>query len=326
MIPLYPHSGFKFWDEIETKFSFLDSARSALFLIAQEYEEFVFLIPSYTCPTVWSALEQANVNYDFVDLDNTLDFNINDLNYMLRKYNNNKIVIVTTSLFGAKIKNYKKLYPECIIVEDRAQGRIDFSNDADFQIISFGKGKMISGFSGGALYDKHEVLTNILGNIGKKNDFLISYFLSVIQKIISRMWFIFEGTSFDPEVSEKLHIDKIEPQLLCELKIKWILNTINDTDFYHRINISNYYLKNINKKYLFDIEKNTPYLRVPIKKNLSYSGVSKIKDFYETFLKANAKREKEQLGAKILIDGSYLPTHNLVTFEYAKKIVSLINE
>ncbi len=326
MIPLYPYSGFDFYSSIDTKLVFLDSARSALFLIAKTLSDSIFLIPSYTCPTVWNALEQAGVKYDFVDLDDELDFDLHDLSFMMKKYENSKIVLVPTSLFGAKIRDYKKLYPKLMIVEDRAQGIVDLSYNPDFQIISFGKGKMISGFYGGAIYDKYHILEHNIKLLNINREFFKSYFLSIVQKIVSRIWFVIENTKYDPEESVKLHIEKITPSLLSKVKTKWILNTINNTDYSHRIKISNFYLEHIKKEYLYNIKSNTPYLRMPIKKNISFSGVSKIRDFHETFFNANRKKNKDQIGARQLVEGVYLPTHNLVTIAYAKKIVELINE
>ena len=162
MVPLYPYSGLNFWSYIDSELIFLDSARSALLMIVKQYKNAIFLIPSYTCPTVIFALDQENVKYNFVDVDDTLDFNINDLNTVIKTYKNHQIILIPTSLFGIKIRDYKKLYPQYIIIEDRAQTIIDSKSMADFQIVSFGKGKMVSGFSGGAIYDKYKVLHNKL--------------------------------------------------------------------------------------------------------------------------------------------------------------------
>jgi len=326
MIPLYPHSGFNFWSKIKTKMSFFNLARSALYLIAKEYQDSIFLLPSYTCPTVWHTLKQANVKYDFIDIDDTLDFDLEDLDFALNKYKNSDIVLISTALFGSKIRDYKMMYPNLIIIEDRAQGIFDITSTANFQLLSYGKGKLISGFGGGAVYDKYCILNNQLKSLSVKNDFLRSYLFSIIQKVVSRIWFILENTKYDPEESTKLLIDNVEPSLLSKYKVFWILNTINDLDFVHRIRISNYYLKHIKKEYLYNIKMDVPYLRMPIKKNICFSGVSKIRDFHETYYAASKRKKIEQKGAKILTEGSFLPTHDLVSIEYAQELVRLINE
>jgi len=326
LIPLYPHVKFNFWSEINTKYTFLNSARSALYLIAKKYNNHFFLIPAYTCPTVLHALKQAGVEYNFIDIDNNLDFDIKDLSYMLEKYNNKDIVLVPTSLFGFKTRDYKKKYPDIIVVEDRAQGFIDSKSSADFQITSFGKGKMISGFGGGAIYDINSILTKKLQELGQSNEFYKSFLFAFLQKIISRVWFLLEGTRYDPEQSKKLDIDVIKPYRLSKLKRVWILNTLKNSNFSHRTKISNYYLQNIDKKYLFEQKKGIPYLRLPIKKDIKYSGLSKMVDFHETFIEALEKRGKELVGARQVLNSTCLPAHDLVTLEYAKKIVEIINE
>jgi len=326
MAPLYPYSGFNFWSNVENNWTFLDSARSAIFLIASNFSDHIFLLPSYTCPTVWDALNKAGVEYHFIDIDDNLDFDISELNKSLDIYSDRKIVLIPTSLFGVRIRNYKELYPSLIILEDRAQHLINLSSIADFQVISFGRGKFVSGFGGGGVLDKYSRLPSLQYGLYVKNNFFNCYFLSIFQKVISRVWFIIEGTRLDPESSNILKLKTIKPYLMSKVKKRWILNTISSLDESHRVMISNFYLDNIKKEYLFNIERDVSYLRFPIKKSVNFTGVSKIREFYETLRLSSKEGRSNVNNAQKLTSASFLPTHNLVTMKYARRLVEKINE
>ncbi len=303
---------------------FLDSARSAIYLIAKQFSEHTFLMPAYTCPTVWSALEQAGVRYDFIDIDESLDFDLEDLHNVLEKYGGANIALIPTSLFGSSIRDYKVLFKDFLIIEDRAQGIQSNNTNADFQVFSFGKGKMFSGFGGGGILCRQEI--EGLRELPQKDDFMQSYLLSLAQKAISRVWGIIEKTPFDPEKSTHLTVDAIQPEKLGKRKARWILNTVYNADFAHRVMLSNYYLNSIKREYLFDLKGDTPYLRIPIKKEFRSSGVSKMRDYHETYERACQKRGRVLEGAKKLVQGCFLPTHDLVSMQYAEEIVKSINE
>lgn len=325
MVPLYPHSSFNFWTRQNSSLLFLDSARSALYLIAKKFKDHLFLIPSYTCPSVFSTLSQAGVDYSFVDINSSLDFDSADLDYMMQENSDRSIALVSTSLMGARIRDYKKLLNDIIIVEDRAQGLYDPTSMADFQMMSFGKGKMISGFGGGALIDRNGILRDDIAKLQIKKDFTRSYMMSIAQKIISRIWFLIEGGKFDPEMVERQEVNNIVPMQINKTKQNWILKGMNSCDLAKRASISNYYADHINRKYLFDIKKDVSCLRFPIKKSISYSGVSKMRDYHETYHLACQKRGQEMKGARMLVDGCFLPSHDLVSMEYAKRVVEVVN-
>ena len=341
--PLYPYSDFNF-KEIKNlnNIMFFASARDALFLIIQtlkeSYKNLIFLIPAYTCHSVIESLERAKVNYNFIDLDESLDFNLNDLNYMLNKYFNKKVILIPTSLFGIRIRDYKKLYNDIIIIEDLAQSTFNYKSKAEFQFVSFGRGKLISAWNGGGVISNNLLFRKKYNQLNRniKDNFLKSYFLSNIQKIISKyFWFFIENSFLNPE---NVNIKKIEIELkindnkilkLSNKKINWILHSIKNVNLKHRKELSNYYLNKISTKYLFNLNRNnnTIYLRFPVKKIIKKSGVSFMKDYRFTYEKAKELRDRElKIAKQLAYETSFLPTHNLITLNYVKKLVDLLNE
>lgn len=331
--PLYPYSSFKF-NKIDNnrEILFFNSARSGLFLIVdtlkEMYEELIFLIPTYNCYSIVATLESAKVEYDFVDIDESLDFDLSDLNERLDVYSNKKIILIATSLFGIKLREYKSLYSDLIVIEDLAQSTFDNNSKADFSFVSFGKGKIISSWSGGGVITNNQLFREKYNKLNIESQFLKPYILSNIQKIISKyFWFFIENSSLNPEKSTHIEVMDDEILKLSKNKIYWILNSLNELNLTHRREISNYYLNNISKKYLFDLKLDTPYLRMPIKKVINQSGISFLKDYEFTYKKAIEKRKNSfKIPEVLLYESSFLPTHNLIDLKYAKKLVELINE
>ncbi len=330
--PLYPHSSFDFSKKQNNKnILFFNSARSGFYLIIETlkemYENIIFLIPTYNCYSIIASLESAKVEYNFIDLDESLNFDLNDLEFMINAYSNKKIVLVSTSLFGAKLRDYKSIYKNILVIEDLAQSTFNYNNNAGFSFVSFGKGKMISAWSGGGVITNNELFIEKYDKLIIKNEFFKSYLLSNMQKIISKyFWFFIEKSPLNPEKNHKLEFYNQELFKLSNKKINWILNSIESLNLNHRIEISNYYLNNISKEFLFDLESNTPYLRLPVKKIINKSGISFMKDYEATYQKAKIFRDKEfEIAKKLAYNCSFLPTHNLINLKYAKKIVDLIN-
>lgn len=326
LVPLYPESGYDFWTKKETNLIFLDSARSAIWLIARHYRHHLFLIPSYTCPSVWKTLEQVGVEYDFVDLDEALDFDQDDLAKMIQKYSDREIVLIPTSLVGVPLRNYKELLDGIVILEDRAQGMLDMGSLADFQILSFGKGKMVSGFGGGAVLDRHGYLQDALSSLKTQGGFAYSFVMAIAQKVISRCWFLIEGTGMDPEKANGFKMDRVEPKMIDGLKKQWILNSMATANSESMKKNSEYYLEHIDTSCCFQLPKGVAYMRFPVKKALARSGVSRMPDYHLTYELAIKKRGREMPGAKKLVKGCFLPTHRLVNRGDAQQLVEEINE
>lgn len=330
--PLRPHFSLDFWTLNSSSLFFLNSGRAAFRVIVRylkSRKNIVFLLPAFTCPSMIEALEAEKADYNFADIDNSLLFEEEDLQKIIHKYSEENCAIVATSLFGTKLPNYKGLFPNAIIIEDRAQSQIEEGSDADYQFTSFGKGKLVSGFGGGAIKTQEQGLIFKYNKFSIRNGFLLSYIMTVLQDIVLKyFWFIIEILPLDLEKTERYQPKNREIFKLSGLKVRWIINSLKTLNTAHRRKISDYYFYNINKEYLFDIGKNTPYLRMPVKKVIEIKGmgISKMKDYRYTYQKAIQKRGIELPGSKRLaFESSFLPTHDLVTLEQAKKIIDAVN-
>ena len=318
MTPLYPYTSFKIRDLYKPEnIYFFNSGSAALFFVVlfikSKYKDSVFLLPAYTCPSVVNVLVKAKVVFDFVDLNESLDFDLNDLKVVVKKYINKKVILIPTSLFGAKIRNYKSVFEEFIIIEDMAQSYPDLYTEADFRIFSFGKGKMISSYSGGALltnYDINKIYTELI----VIDDFLKSFFLANLTNFILKYFYkLIEISPLNPEKNEHFKLEDVYIYRLSNMKKKWILTSIEDVDLSRRVKNSNYYLETFDKNLLFNLSSNIPYLRMPVKGEFKIKGSSKMKDYRYTYEIAKQSRGKDLKIAKILAyNSTFLPTHDLV--------------
>ena len=133
-------------------------------------------------------------------------------------------------------------------------------------------------------------------------NFIIKYFYKLV-----------EISPLNPEKNEHFKIEDIPTYKLNALKEKWILTSIKNADLSQRVKNSNYYLNNLDKRLLFDLSPNIPYLRMPIKGEIKTSGVSKMKDYRYTYEMAKHSRNKELKTAKLLAyNTTFLPTHELI--------------
>ncbi|MCV6607980.1 MAG: hypothetical protein OIF32_07205 [Campylobacterales bacterium] len=329
MTPLYPHFSYNF----STKESpiknlyFLNSGRSALELIVKDlknkYKELVFLIPAFTCTSVIFALNSQEVEFDFLDLDESLNFDKRDLEEFLKLYSKKKIVLIATALFGCQLREYKDL----LVIEDRAQGELDFSRECAYQFTSFGKGKQISGWNGGAVFTKSETFQALVSQEKRVHGFVVSYLLSTVQKFITKYFYFFIEKSFlNPEKESEIVFKENYIARLSPTKITWILKSLKTFNNEKRTQNSKEYSQLIADKYLFKI-KGDALLRYPIKKAIFYSGVTYMYDYRYTYEVAKRKRGKDLKISRILAyESSFLPTHDLVNTSYIEKVVKLTNE
>ncbi len=286
----------------------------------------IFLLPAFTCPTMIDTLEAERAEYNFIDIDDSLLFEKEDLQEIIHRYGEENCALVATSLFGTELPNYKVMFPNAVIIEDRAQSLIEESSKANFQFTSFGKGKLVSGFGGGALKTEDKYLISEYHRLSVRNGFLSSYAMVLLNHIILKhFWFLVEILRLNRKGkhrSEKRGISRI-----ADLKIRWILNSIRTLDTAHRRSITDYYLQNIRRKYLFDLKQNRPYLRMPVKKviDIKGMGISRMEGYRYAYQNAVRKRGKELMGCRRLaFESSFLPTHDLVTLEHAKRITDAI--
>jgi len=332
LVPLYPHSGYKFSFKKDSKLLFLDSGRSALLLavniLKNSNEKLVFLLPAYTCYSVIDVMEQASVAYDFVDIDDSLQFDSNDLAQMINRFSDSMVVLLPTALFGIRLKNYKKLYPYVKIIEDLSHSFIQYKYpESDFAFTSYGRGKMISAWSGGALASLSHEANEYYLRLATSHDFFCSFLLVLIQKVVSRyFWALIENTRFDPERNSLHHSEKIVMKRLGLIKSAWIKASLVSFNYVAHKEVVKKYQSSIHKEYQFNLGELMPYIRVPIKKKIYMSGVSHIDTYAQTYKLASKKRDTTLSGAKLLVEGvSFLPTHNLVRKEYIREIIKNVN-
>jgi dTDP-4-amino-4,6-dideoxygalactose transaminase len=129
--------------------------------LLQQRASRVFVVPAYTCFSVPQSIEQAGGTCVYVDVDKTLDFDLSDLAEQLKPVDPCDVVLLATSLFGAPIRDYKHMLPSAVVIEDRSQSVYDPGLRSDYQILSFGPGKLLSLGGGGAVVGRDPLKWNM---------------------------------------------------------------------------------------------------------------------------------------------------------------------
>lgn len=322
--PIYAFSSLNFFGEIEHKYHYFQSARAALVFLLSSLEIDIVLIPSFTCPTVLDALKTLDIEYDFVDLDDNLDFNIKDLEFLLDCYNTKSIALLPTSLFNAGIRDYKKFYPNLIVIEDLTQSLPTYKQSSDFAIYSFGKSKFISAFGGGLL--EGNIQNFRYDNLQSECSFFRDYFFSIIFQIFLRHGWNILYNFYKLQKDTKHTFSKIEPKKICDIKKRWICNLIKNFDSSYREKISRLYIELIDKDKLFNFSKQRAYLRMPVKKRIISKEVSFMEAYRTVYEEARKKRDKKLEIAECLANNcSFLPTHELVKANDVERFVRLVD-
>lgn len=316
---------------------FFNYGRSALSFLASfllKRGNYFFIIPAYTCPTVIKSIAAHTHNYTFIDIEENLGFREDDLNEVISTIPSHyKVALLATSLFGVSIRNYKKIYPDFTIIEDRAQTTIDLDSEADYQILSFGKGKLISAWSGGAVVTTDTTIKAAYDALPTEHDFLKSFTNAWLQVIVSRFfWPLINKTPVNPEKT-KHHVLKTPPIKKMSLRKKrWLTNSMKAFDSLRRVEIATYYENNINGAFRYALEGKIPLLRYPIKSehinNNLYNlcGISRMIGYRTTCEQAQAKRSKTLEGSAALAYHSiFLPMHALANNAYIEKVVKIVN-
>lgn len=201
----------------------LDHSRSAIVLALQSLR-----LPqgagvgmmAYNCHTVMNAIEQASCKPVFIDVNEDLTIDIEDLK---RKADSMSVLIVT-HLFGIvnDVQRIKKEFPMLLIIEDCAHAYGIDHLYGDFVTFSFGQGKLPSLGNGGMLvvnndryYDEVQTIYNQLP----------SYSPARSLKLFTRLWmnsvlylpwiyalFTLPMKQRRSSVSGK---DRIEPRKIC---------------------------------------------------------------------------------------------------------------
>jgi len=337
--PLFPSFAIRTAKEnIDKNLYFFNFGRTAFKFLANYLNEkfnkkIVFLIPAYTCPSILISLEELKINLDFVDLDNNLDFKLDDLNNNIAKYSEYKVAIVATSLFGIRCRDYKKLYPNHIVIEDKSQSNYSDYINSDFQIYSFGKGKFISSWNGGALRCKefNPEIEKAYSITEVKDDFLYSYFLSILQLIFSKYFYFFIRLLRFENLILKQPINNYKtPHIfrISDRKIYWILNSIKKFKMNSSIRRNSiYYDENIKKELKFNISFDCQLLRYPVKCRTDRTLIFNNIDYWTTYNSAVKKRSLDfDVPFMLLTECTFLPTHELVKPMTIKSLTRIINE
>lgn len=331
MLPLIPHMGVDFWTHGPIELLFFNSASSAFAFLAasiKKEKESIFLLPAYTCPSVCDTLDSVAAEYDFVDIDDMLGFDADDLADRVAFYADRNAILLPTSLFGAPIFDYKAKYPHLTVIEDRAQSLLDPKSNADYQFTSFGKGKMISGFGGGALFGADMGMREKYMSLSGEGGFVSSYLATLAQELLLPLvWPLLKNSRLNDDSMEEHSARVMEVKKMSTQKQAWLTNTLSAVDMSLRKSVANKYIKELNPRLLYGLLQDTPYLRFPIKKIVDFDGVSRLVGYRATYKKAVEKRGKELDGArKLAFESSFLPSHHGVNEAYMQKIIERVNQ
>ncbi len=275
----------------------------------------LFVLPAYTCDTVLQALDEAGVEMAFVDIDDSLDFDMPGLQSLLGTNADRAITLVPTSLFGAPLRDYKTLFPHCRVIEDRAQSWFDAHSRADHQIMSFGPGKQVSGMGGGALTGAQELLDQYQ-TLPQEGGFLQAALTSVASEFLLRGGWALMGERLTKRAAASAQSDWVhamEPSALGRWRAGWISHSLHGFKTESRSAVAARYHDEIVPARRFRIPRGLPYLRYPVRERLRAPGVS-AGDMYEKVWERAQETAKRQLpGAEAVVRASLLPTHERVT-------------
>jgi hypothetical protein len=318
--PLFPESSFgRAKVESLTGLHFFESARQALQALATElerqYGRVLYVLPAYTCDSVIASLLAIGADMAFVDVDGSLDFNLDELGEIVDQSTHVQIVLVPTSLFGAPIRDYKGRFPQLLVLEDRAQSLLSPTSTADFQMVSLGVGKQVSTFGGGALYSPRMAL-NFAGLPKVQRSFIAGAFAQfAMTQGLKWLWPVLALVQARSVGRERAIAEFAArtPRLLGGSKARWIGHCLQAMDVQRRVELSNRYRDRLPPPLQFDIPAGVPYLRYPVRASLRLTGVSAGSMYHNAVTFSEQHRHRECPGARQLLACSLLPTHRLVS-------------
>ena len=320
--PLFPElSAGRTPSEPLTGLHFFESARQAFRALAtglqRQHGRVLFVLPAYTCDAVIAALLAVNADLEFIDIDESLDLNMGELSELadvITRNGHTQVVLIPTSLFGAPVRDYKAQFPQVLVVEDRAQSFLSLDSTADFQILSFGMGKQISTFGGGALYSPRLPLSFAGLKPVDKSRFTLSLAQLAITQGLKWLWPIVEfAQSRSPEHGMDKPSDSPVPRSVGGSKAQWMGRSLQGSDLQPRVDMSNRYRNSLPPQLQFNIPANIPYLRYPVRAPIRLTGVSSGSMYQTAVTFAEQHRTRSCPGARQLLSASLLPTHRLVS-------------
>lgn len=329
--PLFPESTFGM-AQIDSLpgVHFFESARQAMqalaTLLLRAHGRVLFVLPAYTCDSVIASLLTVQADMAFVDIDASLDMSLTELSEVINSSTHDLVVLVPTSLFGAPVRDYKALYPTCLVLEDRAQSLLSLNSSADFQLFSFGLGKMVSTVGGGALYSPRQALMfDGLPRV-ERNYFAGALAQSSIAQGLKWLWPLWELVKgrADEQPGDIALTDAEAPRLLGGTKARWMGKCLQGIDTQPRVALSNWYHANVPSHWRFEIPSGMPYLRYPVRASIQLTGVSAGSMYQKTVLFAERHKGRDCPGARRVRDSCLLPTHRLVSTEHQRAYVQAL--
>lgn len=316
--PLIPHVRYGS-RPTEPGWLFFGAARQGMKFLAQhllrQHPDLLFVIPAYTCDSVVQALDEADAEMVFVDVAADLDMDQEALSDRIARSSGRKVALVPTPLFGAPVRPYKRLFPDCIVIEDRAQTLPDPASEADFQILSFGPGKQVSGMGGGALLGG-EALRAGHAALPRECAAIRHVALSVVgHLLLGPAW-----TLLGQKVTQRHSANAIDQEsrtidvhALCDDRARWITHSLQTWDGSGRTRIADAYHRSVPELLRFDTPPGRPYLRYPVRTSLAGPGISSGRMYEKVVHRAEASSRRTFPGARAVMNASFLPTHQRVT-------------
>lgn len=322
LIPaLYPEVSYGVARSLPDQTLFFGSGRQAMKFLVQallkRFENLLFVLPAYTCETVVQAIGEAGGALTYVDVGLDLDMDMQDLERVVSAHPGRRLALVPTSLFGAPIRNFKAAFPDALVIEDRCQSRTDPTSTADYQLASFGPGKLVSGMGGGALVGDVAWLAQAFAALDSQCATAGAMSASwVMEHVVLRhgwRWFRSRLDGDSVQTPSEVSSQSIEPRALCEKRSLWITHSLQKADLARRVELAQTYAAEIRPALQFDVPPDAPYLRYPVNAAIKMPGVSSGRMYELTWRLAERSRGAELPGAARLVRCSMLPTHALVT-------------
>ena len=310
--------------------AFFGQARQGLFALVQhllhERKTRVFVLPAYTCPTVPQAVEQAGGRCIFVDIDDALDFDWVDLTEQIAAFDPCDVVLLATSLFGAPIRDYKQLMPQSVVVEDRSQSVYDPSCRADYQILSFGPGKLLSLGGGGALVGRplNLPLDHWPTQSAWRLPWMITRTFIQDQVFKHRLMYRVVAPLLPHLLKNSGHNDAIHPVRMHPWQARWAWCAMRRVNLGHRTALGLQWKSILPKEMQFGVTEPTPWLRLPIKLKHPPAGLMLGSMYLETVEKAQKVRKRVLQGSQQLLGCAFLPVHETVATDWMVAVAMLL--
>lgn len=331
--PLYPEVSYGFGGPLPSHVMFFGSGRQALKFLALRLLEtdasLLFVLPAFTCETVIQAISEAGGEITFVDVADDLDWDLEDWQRVQDAHPDRRFVLVPTSLFGAPLRDYKTLFPQAWVVEDRCQATEDTASRADFQILSFGRGKLVSAMGGGALLGDVSAFAAAHAALPLHCRPFTAMLASLVmeQLVLRRGWrwlhrWMDKGA--DAPQPSGLSTQVIRVKALCIRHAQWIFHSIQHAKLASRVRWADRYAREIPAVHRFAISSGLPYLRYPVKGRHRLPGASSGEMYRLTWRMAEENRGRAMPGAARLVQCTMLPTHALVTTDHAQHCADVL--